>query len=91
MQGKPGLFYFSVDAANLSAVWFARIFFRMPYWQAAIQVSGATIRARNPQERAIHFRASRMHGPAAVDGPAKLDVIYSPEGEARRACHGSSG
>jgi hypothetical protein len=92
MQGKPGLFYFSVDAANLSAVWFARVFFRMPYWQAAIQISGATIRARragNPQERAIHFRSSRLHGPAAVNGPAKLDVIYSPEGEARQASHGT--
>ncbi len=49
-QSKPGLFYFSVDAANLSAVWFARIFFRMPYWHAAIQISGATIHARNPAE-----------------------------------------
>jgi len=91
MQGKPGLFYFSVDAANLSAVWLARVFFRMPYWHAAIQISGATIQARNsnPTHRAIHFRSSRLHGPAAISGPAKFDVIYSPESEAVRARRGS--
>lgn len=87
-QSKPGLFYFSVDAANLSAVWFARIFFRIPYWHAAIQISGATIHARNPAEH-IHFRSSRLHGPAASSGPAKFDVIYSPQSEAERARHGS--
>ncbi len=85
MQGKPGLFYFSVDAANLSAVWFARIFFRMPYWHAAIQISGATIHARNPAEQTIHFRSSRLHGPAVIGGTVKFDVTYSPVGEGGRA------
>lgn len=91
-QGKPGLFYFSVDAANLSAVWFARVFFRLPYWHAAIQVSGATLQAqqaRDPAKRTIHVRSSRLHGPAAIDGPAKFDAIYSPESEAERARGGS--
>lgn len=85
VQGKQGLFYFSVDVANLSAVWFARIFFRMPYWHAAIQISGDTTQARNPAQRAIHFCSFRLHGPAAFSGPAKFDVIYSPDGEARLA------
>lgn len=89
MQGKPGLFYFSVDAANLSAVWFARIFFRIPYWHATIQISGATIHARNPAEQTIHFRSSRLHGPAATGGRATFDVTYSPQGEAERVRHGS--
>jgi uncharacterized protein len=86
---KPGLFYFSVDAANLSAVWFARVFFRMPYWHSAIQVSGATIQARNSAENTIRFRSRRLHGPAALHGPAGFDVAYSPEGEAERARRGS--
>jgi uncharacterized protein YqjF (DUF2071 family) len=89
MQGKPGVFYFSVDAANLSAVWFARVFYRMQYWHAGIQISGGTIRARRPRERTIHFRSSRLHGPATVHGPATLDVMYSPEDEAERARPGS--
>lgn len=89
MQGKPGLFYFSVDAANLSAVWPARIFFRMPYWHAAIHISGATFHARSSEEKTIHFRSSRLHGPAATNGPVKFDVIYSPQSEPERARHGS--
>jgi hypothetical protein len=98
MQGesgrdKSGIFYFSVDAANLSAVWLARVFFRLPYWHAAIQISGGTIQARdegrNAEQRAIHFRSSRLHGPVASSGPAKFDVIYSPESEAVRARRGT--
>jgi len=78
-----------VDAGNLSAVWLARIFFRMQYWHSAICISGATIRARNPKECGIHFSSSRLHGPAATEGPAKLDVIYSPEGDCEKARRGS--
>jgi uncharacterized protein YqjF (DUF2071 family) len=89
MDGKPGLFYFSVDAANLSAVWFARVFFRMPYWHSAIQFSGATIQARNPAEKTIRFRSRRLHGPASLNGPARFEAIYAPEGDPERARRGS--
>jgi len=89
LQGKPGLLYLSVDAANLSAVWLARVFFRMQYWHASMQVSGATIQARKAEEKAIHLRSSRLHGPRGENGPAKLDVQYCPEGEARLAGRGS--
>jgi hypothetical protein len=88
VEGKPGLFFFSVDATNLSAVWFARVFFRMQYWHAAMKVSGGTIRARNPKEREIHFQASRLHGPLALDGAVKFDASYSAEGEPERAGRG---
>jgi hypothetical protein len=86
---KPGLFYFSVDAENLSAVWFARIFFHMPYWHAAIQTGGGTIQPHNPEPRAIHFRSSRLHGPSASGGPARFDASYSAESEPQRARRGS--
>jgi uncharacterized protein YqjF (DUF2071 family) len=88
-QSKPGLFYFSVDSANLSAVWFARVFFHMQYWHSTIKVSGATIQARKPAGRTIDFRSSRLHGPAALSGPAKLEVVYAPEGGPERARRGS--
>jgi uncharacterized protein len=87
-EDKPGVFNFSVDAANLSAVWFARVFFRMQYWHSAIQVSGATLQARparNTGENTIRVRSRRLHGPAALSGPATFDVAYSPAGEAGRA------
>jgi uncharacterized protein len=79
VEDKPGSFYFSVDAASLSAVWLARVFFRMPYWHAKIQVGGATIRQRNATGGTIHFRSSRLHGPAALDGPATFLAAYAPE------------
>ena len=37
-DGKPGVYFFSLDASNLSAVWGARVFYRLPYWQASMKV-----------------------------------------------------
>ena len=84
-EDKPGLYYLSVDAANLTAVWFARMFFRLQYWHASIKVSGGTIQARKMADGRIHFQARRLHGPLASHGPAKLDVMYAPVGEAEVA------
>jgi hypothetical protein len=89
MGGKPGLFYFSVDAANLSAVWFARVFFRMKFWHSSIQISGTSGQTDHSKETPIHFRSTRLHGPASGNGPARLDVLYSPEGEPQRSHRGS--
>jgi uncharacterized protein YqjF (DUF2071 family) len=79
LQGKPGVYYFSVDAANLSVVWFARAFFRMPYWHSAIQISGATIHAQHSEEGSIRFHSSRINSPAVID------LAYAPEGNPERA------
>lgn len=87
--GKPGLYFLSVDTKNLSTVWFARMFFRMQYWHSSIQVSGATIESRKGPSSEIQFRAERLHGPAALQGAAKLDVVYTPEGEVEKARAGS--
>jgi uncharacterized protein YqjF (DUF2071 family) len=35
-DGKPGVWFFSLDAANAVAVWGARIFFHLPYFLAAM-------------------------------------------------------
>jgi uncharacterized protein YqjF (DUF2071 family) len=32
--GKPGVYFFSLDAANLLAVWAARKFYHLPYFYA---------------------------------------------------------
>jgi uncharacterized protein YqjF (DUF2071 family) len=34
--GRPGVYFFSLDAANLPAVWAARTFFHLPYYHAAM-------------------------------------------------------
>ena len=35
--GKPGVYFFSLDAANFPAVWTARKFFHLPYFYAAMK------------------------------------------------------
>lgn len=85
MENKPGIYYFSVDTSNLSAVWLARIFFRMQYWHSSIKMSGATVQARNSVDREIRLQAKRLHGPKAPEGQVRFAVAYSPEGDAVRA------
>jgi len=81
LDGKPGVYYLSVDAASLGAVWFARLFFRMQYWHASIQVSGDTIHARKPSGAGIQFLARRLHGPGERKQTEIFDATYVPEGE----------
>ena len=76
--GKPGVFFFSLDASHLSAVWGARIFYRLPYWQAAMKVTGRG----GPK---IDYRTKRTHGPQ----PAELGAAYGPVGQPTRAYAGS--
>lgn len=77
-QDKPGVFFFSLDAANLSAVWGARMFYRLPYWHADMKVRGA-----NTDK--IVYRSKRIHGPK----PAEFRGTYGPSGPPRRAIPGS--
>lgn len=37
-RGKPGIFFFSLDAGNLLAVWGARTFFLLPYFYAEMKI-----------------------------------------------------
>ena len=60
--GKPGVYFFSLDASNLSAVWGARVFYRLPYWQASMKVTGKG-------GAKIEYRSKRQHGPK----PAELE------------------
>jgi uncharacterized protein YqjF (DUF2071 family) len=65
--GKPGVYFFSLDASNLSAVWGARMFYRLPYWQASMKVKG-----RGGAK--IDYSSKRQHGPK----PAELKCSYAP-------------
>ncbi len=38
LEGKPGVYFFSLDAGNFPAVWAARTFYRLPYFHARMQV-----------------------------------------------------
>jgi uncharacterized protein YqjF (DUF2071 family) len=38
LEGKPGVYFFSLDAGNFPAVWAARTFYRLPYFDARMRV-----------------------------------------------------
>ena len=77
-DGKPGVYFFSLDASNLSAVWGARMFYRLPYWHASMKVKGrGGLR--------IEYASKRQHGPK----PAELRCSYQAAGPAFHARPGS--
>ncbi len=76
--GKPGVYFFSLDAGSLSAVWGARVFYRLPYWKASMKVKGKG----KPQ---IEYRSKREHGPK----PANFRAKYRPTSPATSAIPGS--
>jgi hypothetical protein len=58
-DGVPGVWFFSLDAANPLAVWGARLGFALPYFQAIMRLG--------EQDRTIRYRSRRTHpgSPAA--------------------------
>jgi uncharacterized protein len=77
-DGRPGVYFFSLDASNLSAVWGARVFYRLPYWQAAMKLKWRG-------ELRIDYASKRQHGPK----PAELRCSYGPSSSVFRAHPGS--
>lgn len=69
-NGKPGVWFLSLDAGNPLAVWAARRFFHLPYFRARIQITGmpgaVSYRSfRLSRPRGIEFRASYRPGSAS--------------------------
>ncbi|MGB7555605.1 MAG: DUF2071 domain-containing protein [Candidatus Korobacteraceae bacterium] len=77
-DSKPGVYFFSLDASNLSAVWGARVFYRLPYWRASMKVKGRG----GPK---LEYVSKRQHGPK----PAELHCSYGPASEMFHARPGS--
>jgi hypothetical protein len=59
MEGRPGVWFISLDATNPLAVWAARRFFHLPYFHAAMEL-------RAEGER-IHYVSRRREGAARVE------------------------
>jgi len=76
VEGKPGIFFFSLDAASRFAVWGARKFYCLPYFSAQMHTD-----ARNG---AIDYSSSRIRGGAAV-----FRGSYAPTSPHRYAKPGS--
>ena len=69
--GKPGVYFFSLDASNVVAVQGARWMFHLPYF-------GATMRVTAEESGAIAYRSERV---TTAPGPrAVFDGRYAPSG-----------
>ena len=58
--GKPGVYFFSLDAGNLPAVWAARAFFYLPYFHAkmhSIREDGTVLYSSHRRRSSAEFQA----------------------------------
>lgn len=76
LNGKPGVYFFSLDAANWVAVKGAKTIYHLPYWysDAEIKSSGTN----------IEFKSKRLHDPEI-----ELACSYRPISEPFQATKGS--
>lgn len=77
--GKPGVWFFSLDAANRIAVRVARATFNLPYMDARMSL-------RQDELGVIAYRSTRTHRGEPV---AEFDASYGPIGDTFRAEPGS--
>jgi uncharacterized protein len=78
VHGKPGVYFFSLDAASALAVFGARLGFVLPYFQANM-----ALQRRGPE---IHFRSRRL---IRTPAPAEFTARYQPVGAVFNAAPGS--
>ncbi len=76
--GKPGVVFFSLDAANRLAVRVARRLFHLPYMDAVMRCDA--------RGEAIEYSSRRVHG---GEPPAQFEGSYRPTGPVRRSTPGS--
>lgn len=78
-QQKPGVWFFSLDAAHRLAVWLARRAFHLPYYNARISV-------HKQADGWIHYAMTRTH---RRSDPVRFRGRYRPVGPAFRAKPGT--
>jgi uncharacterized protein YqjF (DUF2071 family) len=66
--GKPGVYFFSLDAASLPAVWAARTFYHLPYFHARMssQQNAGTIHYSSRRDRGVAEFRGRFRPTAEV-------------------------
>ncbi|MFC4988844.1 YqjF family protein [Saliphagus infecundisoli] len=69
-QGKPAVYFFSLDAQGVAGVLGARLFHHLPYYYARISLS--------VEDGGVRFRSHRRHPGAR---PATYEATYRPTGE----------
>jgi uncharacterized protein YqjF (DUF2071 family) len=79
--GKPGVYFFSLDAANLPAVWAARAFYHLPYFHADMttgESAGMVHYASHRRGARAEFRGSyRPTGEIRVGSPGSIEHWFA--------------
>jgi uncharacterized protein YqjF (DUF2071 family) len=78
VDGKPGIWFFSLDTPNRAAVETARRVYRLPYFPSRIDVGR--------DGKRIHYRSERKQANAP---PASIELEYAPRGHVYTAAPGS--
>jgi uncharacterized protein len=85
VNDKPGVYFFSLDAANPVAVGVARLLVHLPYYAASMTVEEHAGR--------IHYRSRRRRGPLSADAsdkaPATFVGDYRPTGDLHAPVRGT--
>jgi len=76
LDGKPGVFFFSLDAANWLAVKGAKSVYHLPYWHAEMEIK--------TRGTAIEFKSKRLQ-----DNEIELICNYKPISDPFQATKGS--
>ncbi|MFZ5813696.1 MAG: YqjF family protein [Bacillota bacterium] len=76
--GRPGVWFFSLDAASRPAVEVARRLFHLPYYHARMQI--------RPEGDGFVYQSERRD---PRGGPARFAARYRPSGPVRQATPGS--
>lgn len=79
--GKPGVYFFSLDAANLAAVCAARAFYHLPYFYAAM--------SSEERDGSVHYSSRRWRWRRRYSGHAEFRGSYRPTAEANLRANGS--
>lgn len=77
-DGKPGVYFFSLDAAHLLGVYTARWTYQLPYFRARMRCA--------PDGEGIVYESTRVHRGAP---PARFSARYAPSGPPRQSEPGS--
>lgn len=76
LDGKPGVYFFSLDAANWLAVKGAKTLYHLPYWYANMEI--------NNSSENVEFKSKRIQ-----DSDVELACSYRPISEPFHAANGS--
>lgn len=74
-EGKPGVWFLSLDATNPLAVWAARRFFYLPYYRASMSLV--------PSGEGILYHSQRRNA------PARFSATYHPTGACYQSIPGT--